>query len=60
MFKIVGGVIVGVFLGALMFEILKRRRPDLVEGIEKQAKVVMDKLFESMREAYDFRESEAE
>lgn len=60
MYKLLGGVLLGVFVGALMIEILKRRRPELVEGIERQAKSVMDKLFDNMRETYDFRETEAE
>jgi hypothetical protein len=51
-------MLLGVFVGALMIEILKRRRPELVEGIEKQAKSVMDKLFDNMRETYDFREAD--
>jgi len=57
MFKVIGGVIVGVFLGALMLEMLSRRRPEGVEAIERKAKKVTDKLFESMRESYDFREA---
>ncbi len=57
MFKVIGGVIVGVFLGALMLEVLSRRRPEVVEAIERKAKKVTDRLFESMREAYDFREA---
>jgi hypothetical protein len=58
MFKIIGGVIVGVFIGALVLEILKRHQPDLLEGIEKKAKKASDKLFESLRESYDFRKTE--
>jgi hypothetical protein len=60
MYKLLGGVLLGVFVGALMIEILKRRRPELVARIERQAKSVMDKLFENMRETYDFRRNETD
>jgi len=53
MFKVIGGVVVGVFLGAMVLEILKRQRPDFIETIEKKAKTVSDKLFNNMRETYD-------
>ena len=59
MFKVLGGVIVGVFVGALVLEILKRRRPELVEGIERKAKNMTDKLFDGLQEAYDFRKTSA-
>jgi hypothetical protein len=58
MFKVIGGVIVGVFVGAMVLEIIRREKPELVEAIENKAKAVSDKLFENMREAYDFREAE--
>ena len=58
MFKVIGGVVVGVFLGAMVLEILKRQKPDLIENIEKKAKKVSDKLFNNMRETYDFRETD--
>ena len=60
MYKLLGGVLLGVFVGALMIEILKRRRPELVAGIERQAKSIMDRLFDNMRETYDFRDTEAD
>ena len=53
MFKVIGGVIVGVFLGAMVLEILKRQKPDLIETLEKKAKNVSDKLFGNMRDTYD-------
>ena len=37
MWKILGGVIVGVFVGAFALEILNRKRPELVRDIEKRA-----------------------
>ena len=59
MIKLIGGVIIGVFLGALVIEILKHRRPELIQGIEKKAKEVTDRLFDNLREAYDFRKANA-
>jgi hypothetical protein len=59
MLKIVGGVLVGVFVGAMMAEVARRNKPELVEAIEKKAKSVTDKLFDNMREAYDFRANDA-
>jgi len=47
---------VGVFVGAMVLEIVRREKPELVESIEKKARTVSDKLFDNMREAYDFRE----
>jgi hypothetical protein len=58
MFKIIGGVIVGVFVGTMVMEILRRRRPEMVIAIEKKAKQMTDKLFEGLREGYDFREGD--
>jgi hypothetical protein len=60
MFKIIGGVMVGIFLGAFVLELLKRKRPDLVKDIEAQAKAVSDKLFDNLREDFDFRKAEGE
>ncbi len=60
MLKVVGGVLVGVFFGALVAEVVRRNKPELVEAIEFKAKTVSDKLFDNMREAYDFREVSAD
>lgn len=57
MFKLIGSVIVGVFVGAVVMEILKRKRPEMLEAIERKARDVTDKLFDSLREAYDFGET---
>lgn len=59
MFKVMGGVLVGVFVGAVLLEIVRREKPELVESIEDTARNVTDRLFENMREAYDFRETRA-
>jgi hypothetical protein len=59
MFKIIGGMLVGVFFGAMMLEIVRRGKPDLIKKVEGRAKSVTDKLFEDMRATYDFREKTA-
>jgi len=38
MLKLLGGVVVGVFVGAMVFEILHRRNPNLLRGIEEKAR----------------------
>jgi hypothetical protein len=57
MFKILGGVLLGMFLGGLVIEALKRHHPELLEGIEKQTKKTVNRLFDNLRETYDFRET---
>ena len=57
MLKMIGGIFIGVFIGSLMAEIVKRERPELAEAIEGKAKEATDMLFEGLREAYDFREN---
>jgi len=59
MLKVLGGVLIGVFLGSMMLEILKRKKPGVVESIEGSAKSVTDKLFNNLRESYDFRDAGA-
>lgn len=50
MWKLLGGVLVGVFLGALVVEILKRTRPDLLENVEERAREAADALGYAFRE----------
>ena len=42
MVKIFLGVVSGVFLGALLLEILRRKNPKLAEEIEKRAKQIVE------------------
>ncbi len=44
MFKVLGGVVLGVFVGALLLEVIRRRRPDIVEAIEKKARDFTENL----------------
>jgi NhaP-type Na+/H+ or K+/H+ antiporter len=52
MWKILGGVFIGVFLGALAVEVLKRTRPDLLENIEETAKAAASAVGGSFRRGY--------
>ena len=49
MLRFLGGVIIGVFCGAVVFEVLKRRRPDLLESVEQSAKKVADRILDEQR-----------
>ena len=59
MLKIFGGMALGMFLGTMLSEMVRKERPELFEAIEQKAKDVSDRLFENVREAYDFTETEA-
>jgi membrane-associated phospholipid phosphatase len=56
MYKVIGGVLIGIFLGTVFTEIFRRKRPDLFEAIEARGKEWTDRLFEGMRQSYDFSE----
>ncbi len=48
MWKVVGGVVVGIFVGAAVFEIVQRSYPNLVRKIEDKARGAVD----AFREGY--------
>ncbi|HEY3358735.1 MAG TPA: hypothetical protein VGQ83_36140 [Polyangia bacterium] len=52
MWKILGGVFIGVFLGALAVEVLKRTRPELLEDIEASAKTAAGAIGGAFRRGY--------
>ena len=52
MWKIVGGVVVGVFVGAMAFEILSRRRPELLQGIRDRASKTAQAAVSAFRDGY--------
>ncbi len=56
MFKILGGVLVGVFFGALLVEVLQKKKPNLVESVEGKARSLSDMLFGSIQKSYDVSE----
>lgn len=59
MFKLIGGVIVGVFIGAMMLEIIQKKKPGLVKSVESKARDFSDKLFGNLQESYDLQDDEA-
>ena len=52
MWKILGGVIIGVFVGALALEILNRKHPGFVREIEDKAEKTAQAFLEAFREGY--------
>lgn len=44
MTKFLGGVVVGVFLGALTLEVLARTHPELLERIERRARRAAERI----------------
>ena len=40
--KVLAGVVIGIFVGALASEILKRKNPELTRKIEQKAKDTVD------------------
>jgi len=55
MLKILGGVVIGVFVGALAFEILHRKNPRLIEEIERKAERVASSFLEAFQDGYRAR-----
>lgn len=51
--KILAGIIVGIFVGALAVEILNRKRPELTRKIEEKAKIIVDALIAAPKEGLD-------
>ncbi len=45
MFKFIGGIVVGVFVGALAIEVLERSRPELMAKVREKANRVKDRAF---------------
>ena len=52
MWKILGGVLVGVFLGALAVEVLKRTRPELLASVEESAKAAASAISSAFQRGY--------
>jgi len=52
MLKLLGGVVVGVFVGAMVFEILHRRNPNLLRGIEEKARRTARAAADAFDEGY--------
>ncbi len=56
--KILIGVGVGIFIGALAVEILNRTKPELTRKIEKKAKNGVDALVAAFKEGFTAEEAE--
>lgn len=52
MWKIIGGVVIGVFVGALAFELLKRKRPHLIRDIEDRASKTASSFIDAFKDGY--------
>ena len=46
MLKFFGGTLLGVFVGALVLEVLRRRRPGVAEFVERRARKIADELLD--------------
>ena len=42
MWKVVGGVVAGIFVGAAVYEIMQRKWPHLIRNIEDKARSAVD------------------
>ncbi len=52
MFKLFGGVIIGVFVGAFVVEIIRRTRPQMLDDLERRACDAVDNVVSAFREGY--------
>ncbi len=53
MVKILGGVLVGVFVGAFAVEVIRRMRPEILASVGQRAKDSADAIFSAFRNGYD-------
>jgi len=51
MIKILGGVVIGVFVGAFAVELLRRTRPELIDDIERKARDTVDSILSAYESA---------
>lgn len=52
MTKVMFAMLTGVFLGAFALEVVNRKRPGLVAGIERDAESRLDEFRRAFREGY--------
>ncbi len=60
MWKILGGVVLGVFVGAVALEILYRTKPHLIRDIENKAERAVDAFRSAFREGYSSERIESQ
>ena len=58
MLKVIGGVVVGVFIGAIAVEILNRKMPGLIRHIEDKAEETANAIFSSFKQGYQRKDLE--
>ncbi len=52
MLKMIGGVVAGIFLGAMVVEITRRLKPGMLREVEQLAKKTKDSFAEAFRSGY--------
>ncbi len=58
MMKVLGGVVVGVFIGAIAVEIINRKMPGLIRHIEDKAEETATAIFSSFKQGYHKQDAE--
>lgn len=58
--KIITGIILGIFVGALAVEIMNRKKPELTRSIEKKAKSTVDAIVAAFKEGLEVKGGETE
>ena len=52
MVKLLGGVIIGVFVGAFVVEVIRRTRPQMLDELERKARDAVDNVVTAFRHGY--------
>lgn len=60
MWKIIGGVVIGVFVGALAYELIARKRPGLLRDIERKAERTARSFLDAFQDGYRDKKGEPE
>lgn len=58
MLKVLGGVVIGVFIGAVAVEIINRKMPGFIRHIEDRAEEAAAAIFSSFKEGYRRKDAE--
>lgn len=60
MWKIIGGVVIGVFVGALAYELIARKKPGLLRSIEHKAERTARSFLDAFQDGYGSKKDESE
>lgn len=60
MWKIIGGVVIGVFVGALAYELIARKKPGLLRDIEQKAERTARSFLDAFQDGYSGTKDEPE